>query len=81
MSKSGALDLASGVGRKLEKKEVLSTVQRSQELFKPSVLDETEGMSPLDSESATTLTDVEDSSFPLFHSGQSRFICPFFWHL
>uniref|UniRef100_A0A2N9I996 Uncharacterized protein n=1 Tax=Fagus sylvatica TaxID=28930 RepID=A0A2N9I996_FAGSY len=27
MSKSGALDLASGVGGKLEKKEVLSTVQ------------------------------------------------------
>uniref|UniRef100_A0A2N9HN93 Uncharacterized protein n=1 Tax=Fagus sylvatica TaxID=28930 RepID=A0A2N9HN93_FAGSY len=29
MSKSGALDLASGVGGKLEKREVLSTVQRS----------------------------------------------------
>ena len=28
MSKSGALDLASGVGGKLEKKEMLSTVQR-----------------------------------------------------
>jgi hypothetical protein len=32
------------------------------------VLDETESMSPSDSKSATTLTDVEDSSFPLFHS-------------
>ena len=38
-------------------------------------------MSPSDSEFATTLTDVEDSSFPLFHSGHSHFICPFFWHL
>lgn len=28
MSKSGALDLASGVGGKLQKKQVLSTVQR-----------------------------------------------------